>query len=483
MAFMSVLTLVYYVYLLVTIVFLILDNRETASTIAWILVFAIFPGLGVFVYVLIGRNWRKSSKSEQMNQRVLGSRLGNRLKPFILHQAQEMRKYAKLWRHPAYKRELMTLLFRSSQSPLSTKNEVRLFHTGADKFFQLLQDLKSAKHFIHLEYFIWRNDETTRAVKDILIAQARAGVEVRVLYDFLGSMFLGRGYLNQLRQAGVKAYPFYNFLSWLKLHTLNYRNHRKIVVIDGRFGYTGGMNMGQEYIDGGRKFSFWRDTHLRVAGQAVAYLQTVFAIDWYNTTHEELFKKAYYQTIPVRQTLPLQITTSGPDSQWPSIEQLYFCLITSAQKYVYIQSPYFIPSPSIYAALKTAVLRGLDVRINVAGLPDKKIPYWAAFAYFEDLLKAGLRVFHYKKGFLHAKTIAIDEVMCSVGSANMDLRSFLLNYELNTVIYDRGLTREIKQKFLEDLDDSREFTLADYRRLGYLRYFRNSLAHMLAPLL
>ncbi|MCK5243457.1 cardiolipin synthase [bacterium] len=484
MDLMSILVIGYNLYLLITIIFLILDNRETASTIAWIFLFVIFPVLGFILYMLIGRNWRKNPRSEQIIQHVLGSRLEKNFKPFIRQQEREMRKYAKLWRHPAYKRELMHLLYQSSHSLLSTQNQVRVFYAGRDKFSRLKQDLKNAKHFIHLEYFIWRADETTRAIKDILTAKARAGVEVRILYDFLGSIFLARKYLRELRRAGVRAYPFYNFLAPFKLHTMNYRNHRKIVVIDGKIGYTGGMNMGQEYIDGGKKFPSWRDTHLRLEGQVVAPLQAVFAIDWYNTTKEELFAPEYcLQTVSTRKVLPLQITTSGPDSEWPSIEQLYFCMINSAQKYVYIQSPYLVPSPSVYAALKTAVLRGLDVRINIAGLPDKKIPYWAAFTYFEDLLKAGLRIFHYQKGFLHAKTIAIDGVMCSIGTANMDLRSFRLNYELNLLIYDRHLTTGMKRQFLKDLKHSREFTLEDYYRLGYLRHFRNSLSRLLAPLL
>ncbi|MCD4812466.1 cardiolipin synthase [bacterium] len=476
----------YQIYILVAIVFIIVDNREPSSTLAWILVFVFLPILGFVFYFFIGRKWHKRKKSEQVTQHILGDKLFKTFESLVHVQEKQMEMYDRIWRQPAYKKELMHLLYHSSQSLLTTENDVRLYHDGEDKFRELLIDLQKAKKTIHMEYFIWRSDDMTAAFHECLIAKAAEGVVVRVLYDFFGSWTLKNKDIRKLRRAGIAIYPYYNFLSFMKLHTLNYRNHRKIVVIDGTVGYTGGMNMGQEYRDGGEKFPFWRDTHLRMEGQAVMHLQGIFAIDWYNTTHESLFEKSFFRFPAKRKksvVLPVQITTSGPDSEWPSIEQLYFCMINSAQKYVYIQSSYFIPSPSIYTALKTAVLRGLDVRITIAGLPDKKIPYWTAFTYFKELLEAGMKIYHYKKGFMHAKTIVIDRVMCSVGTANMDLRSFRLNYELSSVFYDSRVAGEVEKQFVQDMKDSREFTLEDYLRLGQLKNIRNSLARLFAPLL
>jgi cardiolipin synthase len=471
------------IYLIVTIIVVLLDNREPSSTLAWILVFIFIPVFGFILYVFFGRNWRHASKVDRIHHQFIESQLVHILKDIIDRQFDEIKKIRQLWVR-TYKKELIRLLYRTSNSLLTGNNQVRIFHSGAGKFEALKADLRDAQRSIHLEYFIWRSDPLTQEIASILKQKAKEGVEVRILYDFLGSLFLSKKYVEDLRRAGVKIYPYFNFLSVFKVHTLNYRNHRKIAIIDGKIGYTGGMNMGQEYIDGGRRFTHWRDTHLRVFGEAVLILQAIFTVDWYNTTEEALFKAPYFPIFPsISSLIPIQISTSGPDSEWPSIKQLYFALIMSAKKRVYIESPYFIPDPSIYMALKTAALGGLDVRVVVAGIPDKKLPYWSAFTYFEDLLRAGVRIYQYKKGFMHAKVVAIDSEICSVGTANMDIRSFQLNYEMNTLIYDKAITAEVEAQFDQDLRDATEITLRDYRQIRPFKRLRNSLARLLTPLL
>jgi cardiolipin synthase len=283
---------------------------------------------------------------------------------------------------------------------------------------------------------------------------------------------------------GIKIYPYFNFSSPLRIHTLNYRNHRKIVVIDGITGYLGGMNMGEEYIDGGRRFPHWRDTHLRIQGEAVAILQEVFKVSWFNTTREELAMEinTAFETME-GEPVHIQITTSGPDSAWESIQQLYFLLISSAEHSIYIHTPYFIPDASIVMALKTAALGGIDVRIILTGLLDKRLPYWAALTFIGDLLSAGVRFFYYTRGFMHAKTIVVDDKCCSVGTANMDIRSFQLNYEINALMYDESLAGKIVAMFHHDLEFCREFTRVDYDRLSRPSQLRNSLARLFAPLL
>ncbi len=473
----------FYIYLVITVVLLLLDNREPSSTLAWVFVFLLFPIVGVLIYIFVGRNWRRTNRKTKLSQQFVEKQLAEILSPLVNRQEIEIRKLSE---HQTLckKKKLFHLLAESSNSILTTTNDITVLQDGHEKFERLKADLREARQFIHLEYFIWRNDQLTEEIKDILIERARQGVEVRILYDAIGSIFLKKAYIESLRREGIHIYPYFNFLSLFKIHTLNYRNHRKIVVVDGKVGYNGGMNMGQEYVDGGKRFDMWRDSHLRIEGESVAVLQGVFTTSWFNTTEENLFDPKYFpRVMHTDDGVPVQITTSGPDSQWPSIKHLYFTLISQAENTVYIQSPYFVPDPSVHMALKMAALSGLDVRVIIAGVPDKRLPYWSAYTYFKDLLKAGVRIFHYQKGFMHAKTIMIDSEICSVGTANMDVRSFHLNYEINTLIYDDQLTKSLENDFMTDLKDSREFTLRDYGRLNEAVKLRNSLARLLAPLL
>lgn len=484
--FLFWLSVLFYLYLALTVVYLLLDNREPPATLAWLLLFLLLPVVGFVVYLFIGRNWRRRRSRQHLDQAFIEKRLGRLPGTFTREQAGDRRLQRWLRGYPQGKRSLAFMLVKGSDSVLTLGNRVELYHDGQQAFAGLLRDLESARSFIYMEYFIWRDDALTRKVQDILIARAGQGVRILILIDSFGSWGLPAGYIRELSRAGVRLYKFYNFLSPLKLHTLNYRNHRKLAVIDGLVAHTGGMNLGQDYIDGRPHFPAWRDAHMRIEGPAVNAIQAVFGVDWHNTTRENLSTRKFTWRSTrkkYRGTVPLLVTTSGPDSQWQSIKQLFFSLVTSAEHSVYIQTPYFIPDPSIQMALKTAAMRGCDVRLMVTGLPDKWLPYWSAFTYFEDLLQAGVRIFHYQAGFLHAKTIAVDSEVCSVGTANMDLRSFSLNYELATLVYDPGLCQEVERQFLTDQAASREFTPEDYQRLSTRQRLGHSLARLLAPIL
>ncbi len=480
--------LLFQIYIIFTIFVLLLDNREPAETFAWIFIFILLPGAGLVIYLLIGRRWKKSYNYKKKQPQFIAKNLVSLFKP--LDEVQE--KTIQLLKTPSsvYQDDLMTLLYRSSHALITTGNQVKIFHNGKDKFDSLLHDLKNAKQFIHLEYFIWRsNDALGQKIKKLLIEKAQEGVEIRILYDYSGCFFtLGRGYIRELRKAGILIYPFFNYLSKLKMHTLNYRNHRKIVVIDGKIGYTGGMNIGQEYIDGGKKYTMWRDTHLKIEGGAVSILQAIFAIDWYNTVDkEDIFDAKYYPLIPGKEkidgNLPIQLPTSGFDSPWPSILHLYFALITVAQKNIYIVSPYFIPDASLLMALKTAALRGIKVVVLMTGVPDNLITYWAAFSYFEDVLKSGVKIFQYQKGFMHAKIFSCDGKICSIGTANFDIRSLRLNYEVNAVFYDEELTKDIDTQIARDLKESKGITLSDINKKHFFFRLRNSFVRLFVNLL
>ncbi len=470
-----------YAYIFITIFYLLLENRETATTLSWLLVFIFLPFLGIILYLLFGRGTRKKARKklilQNLEDRFQG--VGDQL---ICGQKQEMEFLYAKYASPE-KRKLIRLLYKNSDSILTRQNDVNIFYTGKDKFKVLLDDLNQAGSFISMEYFIWKSDHLSEEVILVLRKKAAQGVAVRILFDVMGN-YLSKRYLKRLRRYGIKIYPYYNFHSPLKIHTLNYRNHRKIVIIDGVTGYIGGMNMGKEYVDGGNRFPSWRDTHIRIQGDAVSILQGIFSVSWYNTTREKIDIEP---RIPVNRPesgmVPIQMTTSGPDSEWESIKQLYFLLISSAENNICIQTPYFIPDMSIVVALRTAALSGIDVRIMLTGHLDKRLPYWVARTFLEDLLNAGVRFYYYTEGFMHAKTIVVDGDRCSVGTANMDIRSFQLNYEINALIYDDAISQELENRFRIDLESSREFTLEDYNRMGKIKKFRNSLARLFAPLL
>ncbi len=472
----------YNIYIIVMSIFLLLDNKETSSTFAWLFLIAFFPIVGVLLYFLFGRNLRKKNKKEKREHRRILEMMHRPLLNLIITQPSKRIHVKKLLKHNDTKR-LMNLLYKNSDSLLTTANEVNVIQSGEEKFKLLLEDIRKAKSFIHFEYFIWKNDAFTMKLRDILMEKLKEGVEVRILGDALGCFFLKKHYYRRLIKAGAKVKASGDLLYPSKIHTLNYRNHRKIVVIDGKIGYTGGMNLGEEYSTGGRRFKSWRDTHLRLKGESVGVLQGLFALDWYMAAEEELFDEKYYKYYRLNQSVPLQITTSGPDSEWDSIRQLYLALIASAQEKVYIQSPYFVPDQSLLSFLTTAALGGLDIRLMITGIPDKKIPYWAAYTYFRELLKAGVKIYHYKKGFLHSKTVIVDNEVCTIGTANLDIRSFLLNYELNTLIYDKKITEALEEAFFEDMRHCSQFTLEDYKRLSIFAKLRNSIAKLLAPLL
>jgi cardiolipin synthase len=379
----------------------------------------------------------------------------------------------------------MMLVRRNSLSVLTTRNRVEIQQDAAKFYPSLIEDIKAAQESIHLQYFIWAVDPFTDRLKQILIEKARVGVEVRLLYDPIGSQaHVGRRYVRDMLAAGilmVPTSPFYH------LHTISYRNHRKITVIDGAIGYTGGMNIGQEQLDGGEGFESWRDTQVRLVGESAAVLQAVFMVDWYNAVRENLFYAKYFPadaTEPAEGDVPVQILTSGADSQWAAIRQLYTLMIVSAQRHVYIQSPFFIPDATVAEALSEAALSGVDVKVMVSARPSgNRLPDWAGNTYIEDIVTAGVRVFLYQKGYLHAKTISIDSEICSIGSANIDIRSFSVNYELNAVFYSDRIAKQLESDFERDLEYCSEFDPAAYRKRGTAIRFRDSVARVLSPLL
>jgi cardiolipin synthase len=470
-------------YALVTGLYLILENRRPQSTLAWMLAFVLAPGVGVLVYLLFGRNRKAFSRQSKLLRQDLEANAQPLLEPILSRQDAEI---ARLEADSAGRRKLMMLVRRNSHSALTCRNGVEIQQGGAAFYRRMMADIEGARHSVHLQYFIWAADPFTEGLKALLIEKARAGVEVRILYDPLRSFaHLSRAYLRSMREAGIRIAPTSPL--W-RLHTISYRNHRKITVIDGAIGYTGGMNIGQEHIDGGPGFDTWRDTQLRIVGEGAAALQAVFMVDWFNAVRENLFSRTYFPdpkpTSEPERDVPVQILTSGPDSQWAAIRQLYFFLIVSAQRHVFLQSPYFIPDATLAEALKSAALSGVDVRVMVsARASGNRLPAWAGATFMSDVAAAGVRIHLYEKGYLHAKTISVDSEICSIGSANIDIRSFSINYELNAVLYSRRLSARLEEDFARDLAHCSEFDPVRYGQANIAVRFRDSTARLLSPLL
>ena len=478
----TILTVSLGLYALGTGIYLISENRRPQATLAWMLGLFFLPGIGLVAYVLFGRDRKAFAKQSKLLRQDLEANAKPLLAPIIARQDAEI---ARLEDDSAGRRKLMMLVRRNSHSALTARNSVEILQNAATFYPRMIEDMQTARHSIHMQYFIWGRDAFTEELKQVLSDKAKAGIKVRLLYDPIGSRaYVRRTYFKAMRAAGINVAPTSPL--W-HLHTISYRNHRKITVIDGVIGYTGGMNIGKEHLDGGDVFRFWRDTQVRIVGEAAAALQTVFMVDWYNAVGKTYSLRTISPPRPTESSEGgdrVQILTSGPDSQWAAIRQLYFFMIVSAQRHVFLQSPYFILDATLAEALRSAALSGVDVKVMLtARASGDPIPGFAGNTFILDVINAGVRVFMYEKGYLHAKTISVDSEICSIGSANIDIRSFSINYELNAVLYSRHLAKELEESFERDLADCTEFDPAEYEARNVGLRLRDSVARLLSPLL
>ncbi len=468
-------------YSVISALYLVLENRSPQSTFAWLFLFLIFPGGGLLLYRFAGRGWHAFSRENQLARQELGSALLRDLRP-VLEKQQACVQQVAQEKPASYYERMLHRATNSSNSILTGYNEVAILQDATEKYPRLLADLREAKHHIHLNYYIWTEDEFTNQIKEVLIERAQAGVEVRCLYDASGGA-LSRDYLNALKQHGIEIYPYLDYRSFTKLHSINYRSHRKIAVIDGEIGYVGGLNLDKEQMQP-TAFPAWRDTHLRIVGEATQGLQVSFVVSWFNTTGQEVVGRSYYPPTNVQQFLPVQITQGGPDSKWQAIRQLYFLMISSAEKKIHLQSPFFIPDESILEALRAAALAGVDVQLMFTPRgATYQVAYRAAHTYFQQVAEAGAKIYLYRDAYFHPKTLNIDDAMIAIGTANMDIRSFSINYETMAVIYDTEKAKELDQQFHTDLAHCDEWSLAAYRRAPIGQRLVDSFYRLASPLL
>jgi len=477
--FWQIFSLVFLVTGIPVAVMIILEKRSPFKTIAWILVLILVPLIGLVFYLFFGQEFRKQKLFSRRGIKSLSKirRLSTKQLREIGHTDLQLNAEV------LEKKNIIRLLLNNSSSLLTTGNQLKILNNGKETFEAIFSAIKKAKHHIHLEYYIFSEDKIGNQVKDLLIKKSKEGVEVRIIVDDVGSWDLKEKYFSELRENGIEIYPFMEVRFPRLTSRVNFRNHRKILIVDGIIGFTGGLNIADRYIEGKPKIGPWRDTHLQITGDAVATMQVVFAADWYFVINENLAGEKYFPPLTEENGTPVQITASGPDSDWESIEQAFFAAILNAREYVYITSPYFMPPQTIVSALKTAALSGVDVRIIIPEKSDATMSKWCSFSYVEQLLEAGIKIYFYQHGFIHSKTLMIDDIFSTIGTTNLDFRSLETNFEINAFIYEKKFTRLMLKHFTNDLKNSREIKLNEWKKRSWRFKLRESLAHIVSPML
>ena len=475
------------IVLLANIVFIVFvvfyERKNPSATLAWVMALTLLPVVGFILYTFLGQNYRKDRMFRIKREE------DERLRAIIGSQVAELKRDGDLAglgdRVAAPLRRMILMLLENNGALLTANNRVEVFTDGKDKFAALLRDIQGATDFVHLEYYIWKDDGIGNEMRAALTERVRAGVEVRLLCDGLGAAGLPPHFFDEFREAGGQvAFFFPSYLRFLQLR-YNYRNHRKIAVIDGKSAYIGGYNIGDDYLGLDPVWGYWRDAAVRIEGNAVVAAHVRFFLDWnYAAPHDQLeFDPRYFPVLPPGPGVPIQVVSGGPDTEFNPIKEEYLMLIHTATESVYLQTPYFIPDESVLDALRMAALSGVDVRIMMPDRPDHPFVYWAGMSYIRQLLDSGVRAYTYDNGFIHAKTIVVDETAASVGSANWDVRSFRLNFETNAVMYDPAVARELKEAFVRDLEVCSPITVERLDALPWDKKVRQSIARLFSPML
>ncbi|MET3207161.1 UNVERIFIED_CONTAM: cardiolipin synthase [Paenibacillus sp. PvR008] len=452
------------------------ENRNPSTTMSWILLLALLPVVGLPLYFLFGQNVFKRRKYDKKALR--DQQAYERIEKDAMHVKRDLTCFTD------EQQQLMRLARRLARSPIYFAAETQILNNGDETFSTLLAELRKAEHHIHMEYYIFRSDDIGTSIQKILIEKAKAGVKVRFMYDAVGSIQLSKAFLKEMRDAGVEVVAYGGARILFFSSRVNYRNHRKIVVIDGNIGLIGGLNVGDEYLSRNKAYGFWRDTHMIVKGEAVWTLQLIFLQDWLHMTGESVLDKEYLS--PKIEPITdggVQIIASGPDNERRVLKNLFFSMITSARKSVWIATPYFIPDEDILTALRMAALSGLDVRILFPAKPDKWLPFLASHSYFQTLLEVGVKVYEYEKGFLHSKLLIVDGEVATIGTANMDMRSFHLNFEVNALLIRTHSVQQMVADYERDLQSASLIVREEFMKKRLFKRLMESLARLLSPLL
>lgn len=473
----AVLALLIFIFQIATI--LVLEYRYPAKTVAWLLILFCFPVIGFALYYFLAQDFKNRRKVRkkgtalfQKRRKTIWQYSTMISRPFQSNNAQ-LRREGRLFR----------LLSHLSESPISGRNETVVLTNAEATYKAMMEEIKKAKHHIHLEFYIFRGDRIGKQFQRLLVEKALEGVQVRIIVDGLGSYSLNTRFLKKLKDNGVEFYRFLPPLFALYHRKVNYRNHRKILIVDGTVGFVGGINIGDEYLGHDQKLGFWRDTQVQVKGDSVYFLQNTFINDWFVVSNVELMDDNLFPKHDCNREEQVQMIASGPDSNWDAIQEMFFGAMAVAKQRLYVTTPYFIPDMSIHTALKTAAVSKVDVRIIIPGQNDSWLVDMATLSYVEELMQAGVRFYQYQKGFMHAKVLIVDQMLASVGTANMDMRSFFSNFELNAVMFDSRTIDRLVEDFKQDLSDSVEIDLVAFQKRSRYQKGKEMLARMLSPLL
>ncbi|MEX2462483.1 MAG: cardiolipin synthase [Paenibacillaceae bacterium] len=475
-------SILFIIYFLVSITFAVtvvfLERRNIGAAWAWLMVLFFLPGLGFVIYLLLGQNLsrRKIYKIQEDRIKLVQSFIDDQLAelPNTAFNDPEAHRYL----------DMIYMNMKHANSVYSQNNEVEIFTNGQAKFDSLFKSIEEAKDHIHLMYYIVHDGLLGQSLIHILSLKAAAGVQVRFLYDDVGCIDLPKHFFDKLIQAGGEVAAFFpSKIPFFNLR-VNYRNHRKLAIIDGTHSYIGGFNIGDEYLGLDPFFGYWRDTHLKITGAGVLQIQAQFGLDWNLASEKQIVTDLrYFPSTEPQGQVGLQIVSSGPNQSEEQIENAYVKMIHTAKKSVYLQSPYFIPDESLITAIKIASYSGVAVKLMLPAKGDNRWVHWASFSYLEELLEAGVECYLYEKGFLHAKTIVIDGRVSSVGTANLDNRSLKLNFEVNAFIYDSKIAERLEDIYNEDLKSCRQLTLDEHSQRPLSRKIKESIARLLSPIL
>ncbi|MNW48063.1 Major cardiolipin synthase ClsA [compost metagenome] len=466
-----------FIFQIATII--ILEFRNPAKAMAWMFILFLFPLIGFILYYFVAQDYRKRKKVRRRGARLFQeTRAMLRTRPVIVNSVEEM--HAEEFRH---QERLFGLLTHVSESPITGCNRTRVLSDGEAAFSEMLAAMEKATHHIHLEFYIFRADMIGTKFQDVMIRKAKQGVQVRLICDGLGSYHLPKSFIRHLQDNGIEVCMFLPPLIAVMDRRLNYRNHRKILIVDGTVGFVGGMNVGDDYLGLYEKMGYWRDTQLMIEGDAVYFLQSTFLGDWRLASGQRLFHQDFFPEHRCNTDEQVQILASGPDQNGDVIQEMVFGAVSVAKKRIWITTPYFIPDPSIYTGLLTAAVSGIEVIIILPYESDSRLVKLASLSYVEELLRAGVKFYQYRKGFIHAKVIIVDDLLGSVGTANMDMRSFFYNFEMTALMFDKAAIHRLAEDFEQDIADSSPITLREFSRRPRRQKGVELLSRLLSPLL
>jgi len=463
---------------IIAIYILIKDGQSPIRIWTWILIILVFPILGVVLYVFFGMNLRKQKMFDLKKEIDY-----DQFEKFIDRYSEEAEQKI-IMRDDVTTRyiHLIRLLTRVNSSLLTFNNKVTILNDGPETFEAIFEACERAERYIHLQYYIFIDGELADRFAGLFEMKIKQGVEVRLIYDALGSWDLSNKMISRFRKIGVKLFPFMP-VRFGRLARLNYRNHRKILIVDGIIGFTGGINVDDKYIKGDEVMGHWTDTHLMIHGMSVNFLHFVFLSDWLFVTRENLIKPEMFNVMDTIGETPVQIVSSGPDADYPNILQQYLYILYQAKEYVYIVNPYLIPDSRLSMAIKTVALSGIDVRIIVPKNSESSMIHWTVQSFFSRFLNAGVKIYLFQEGFIHSKVILSDDSVCSIGTANLDIRSFEQNFEVNALIYDKEVTMNMNRQFAVFQNNSKQLTLEEHTARPNLVRVKEKLARLSSPLM